>query len=110
MHELSLVEELVARCIGRTGGKPASLVRVRHASTVPLDGLEQAFTMLTLGGPLAGAVLEAEPFSVSLGCDCGFSGELGHDDLVSGSIACCPACGAVSTLPRTAELELVDVR
>ena len=39
-----------------------------------------------------------------------FEGALRHDDLIGGSVAVCPACGEVSTLRRTAELELLEVR
>ncbi|MGK2851166.1 MAG: hypothetical protein ACSLFN_09695 [Candidatus Limnocylindrales bacterium] len=35
---------------------------------------------------------------------------LSHDDLVGGSMAVCPSCGDVSTMSRTAELELLEVR
>ena len=38
---------------------------------------------------------------VELRCGCGFGGALGHDDLIGGSVAVCPACGEVSTLRRT---------
>lgn len=110
MHEVSLVADLVAQCERRTAGRPVQVVRVRYASSIPEAGLRQAFTMLTEDGPLAGAMLEAEPFDVLLTCACGFSGALGHDDLISASIAVCPSCGAVSTRARTAELELLEVR
>lgn len=46
----------------------------------------------------------------SLTCGCGFMGALGHDSLTSGFVAVCPDCGDVSTLRRTAELELLEVR
>ena len=110
MHEVSLVSDLVRECERRAAGRVVTTVRVRHASSIPDETLRQAFRMLTEEGPLATAALEAEPFDVLLDCRCGFSGPLGHDDLISSSIAVCPACGAVSTRPRTAELELLDVR
>lgn len=110
MHEVSLVAELVAQCERRAAGQPVKLVRVRHASSIPEAALQQAFRMLTEGGDLADATLQAEPFDVLLSCGCGFSGALGHDDLISSSLAACPACGDVSTRPRTAELELLEVR
>ena len=66
--------------------------------------------MLTEGGRLAEARLEAQAFDVKLKCICGFDGVLGHDDLIGGSVAVCPACGDVSTRQRTAELELLEVR
>lgn len=110
MHEVSLVADLVAECERRCAGQPVQLVRVRHASSIPEPALQQAFRLLTEGGSLAAATLEAETFDVHLNCGCGFAGALGHDDLISGSVAVCPACGEVSTLHRTAELELLEVR
>ena len=110
MHEVSLVAELVAECERRASGQPVRLVRVRHASSVPEPALRQAFEMLIEGGELAEATLETETFDVLLQCKCGFAGALGHDDLISGSVAVCPTCGDVSTLRRTAELELLEVR
>ena len=110
MHEVSLVADLVARAEERAGGQRVEFVRVRYATTIPEETLEQAFRMLTQDGPMAGATLEAEPFDVLLTCPCGFSGALGHDDLISASISVCPSCGAVSSRPRTAELELLEVR
>jgi Zn finger protein HypA/HybF involved in hydrogenase expression len=111
MHELSLVEQLIEECIRRTGGQPVSQITVRHASTVPADGLRQAFEMLSRGTSLEGAALDAQQFDARLHCACGFDGPLGHDDVISGSISVCPACGEVSTTgQRTAELELVDLR
>ncbi|HEX2755570.1 MAG TPA: hydrogenase/urease maturation nickel metallochaperone HypA [Candidatus Limnocylindrales bacterium] len=108
MHEVSLVAELVEICEQQAAGRRVDVVRVRHATTIPPEALEQAFRMLTDGGSLAGARLEAEPFDIELSCGCGFDGALGHDDL-AGSVAVCPSCAAVSTLHRTAELELLEV-
>ena len=110
MHEVSLVAELVEAAEARAGGAPVTLVRVRHATTIPEDVLRQAFDMLTETGPLSGAVLVAEPFDVELTCACGFAGALGHDDMVGASLAVCPSCGEVASLPPTAELELLEVR
>ncbi len=110
MHEISLAAELIAQCERRSAGQPVSFVRVRHASSIPEEMLQQAFRMLTEGGSLADATLEAEAFDVRLRCGCGFDGILGHDDLIGGSMVVCPACGDVSTQPRTAELELLEVQ
>jgi Zn finger protein HypA/HybF involved in hydrogenase expression len=109
VHEVSLVAELVGECERRSSGQPVVLVRVRHASSIAEPALQQAFRMLTRDGTLSAARLEAEAFDVELDCRCGFSGVLGHDDLIGGSVAVCPACGDVSTRHRTAELELIGV-
>lgn len=110
MHEVSLVAQLVDVCVERAAGAAVELVRIRHASTIPEPVLQQAFAMLTEGGPLAEARLEAEPFDIRLQCPCGFDGSLGHDDLIDGSVAVCPSCGDVTTRARTAEIELLEVR
>jgi Zn finger protein HypA/HybF involved in hydrogenase expression len=110
MHEVSLVAELITECERRSAGQPVQLVRVRHASSITGPALQQAFRMLTEGSGMADTTLEAETFEVVLSCGCGFVGALGHDDLIGGSVAVCPACGEVSTLRRTAELELLEVR
>lgn len=110
MHEVSLVAELIDQCERQSAGQPVTLVRVRHASSIPEDALQQAFRMLTEGGRLADVTLQAESFDVRLACACGFDGALGHDDLIGGSMAICPACGDVSKQLRTAEIELLEVR
>jgi Zn finger protein HypA/HybF involved in hydrogenase expression len=110
MHEVSLVAELISECERRSAGRPVQLVRVRHASSIAEPVLRQAFRMLTEGSRMADTTLESETFDVELRCGCGFEGSLGHDDLIGGSVAVCPACGDVSTLRRTAELELIEVR
>jgi Zn finger protein HypA/HybF involved in hydrogenase expression len=109
MHEVSLVERLIEECVARAHGGRVERVRVRYATTIPVEGMRQAFEMLSQGTSLERAVLEAEPFEVTLACACGFDGVLGHDDLISASVAVCPACGDVSTRQRTAELELLEV-
>jgi Zn finger protein HypA/HybF involved in hydrogenase expression len=110
MHEVSLVAELIGECERRSGGRPVQLVRVRHASSIAEPALRQAFRMLTEGSRMADTALETEAFEVGLRCACGFHGALGHDDLIGGAVAVCPACGDISTLRRTAELELLEVR
>jgi Zn finger protein HypA/HybF involved in hydrogenase expression len=109
MHEVSLVADLVDACQTLAAGRPVRRVCVRHASSIPGQALEQAFRMLTQDGVMSGARLEAQAFDVRLRCACGFDGALGHDDLISGSVAVCPDCGDVSIRPRTAELELLGI-
>ncbi len=110
MHEVSLVERLVEAAGEHAEGKAVAAIRVRHATTIPEPVLRQAFEMLTVSGPLAGAELEVEPFDVRLRCDCGFDGALGHDDVIGPTMAVCPACSTLSGIPPMAELELLDVR
>jgi Zn finger protein HypA/HybF involved in hydrogenase expression len=111
MHEVSLVAELVELCVRRAeqARTPVAAVRIRYATTIPEDGLRQAFEMLTKETPLAGAALEAQPFDRVLDCQrCGFHGALGHDDVV-GATAVCPRCDDVTALPPTPELELLEL-
>ena len=109
MHELALVEELVGIVERSADGRDVRVVRVRRATTIPDGVLEQSWTMLTEGGPLAEATLEVAPFDIRLACACGFDGPLGHDDIVPGSLAVCPSCGAISALPPEPELQIVEI-
>jgi Zn finger protein HypA/HybF involved in hydrogenase expression len=107
VHEIALTEALIASCLDEVGGARIERVVVRHASTVSEDALRQAFEMLTAEGPLAGARLETMRFERRLECPCGFAGTLGPEHEIGGSLAVCPACDAIHSAPRTAELELV---
>jgi hydrogenase nickel incorporation protein HypA/HybF len=109
VHEVGLVAEVVEVVERAAGGRPVERVRIRRATTIPEDVLEQAWTMLVEGGPLAGAVLEVTPFEIRAACACGFEGPLEHDDVVAQGIATCPSCGAVVTFPPTPELEIVEI-
>ena len=104
-----MVSELVAECERRAGDRPVEAVRIRVATTVSEDSVRLAFDAMTRAGPLAGAVLETEPLAVTLVCTCGFSGSLGHDDVV-GHMRVCPECGDISATEGTAELELLEIR
>ena len=110
MHEVGLVAELVDAAGVAARGGPASIVRVRYASTIPEDVLRQAWTMLVAGSPLEAAELLAEPFDVDLACPCGFDGPLGHDDVIGPGQAVCPSCSELRSIPMTPELELIEVR
>jgi Zn finger protein HypA/HybF involved in hydrogenase expression len=109
MHEVALVADLVEAATARVNGPKARRVVVRYASTIPADVFEQAWEMLTTGGPLDGAELDATAFPVDLACPCGFSGALGHDDVIGPGQAVCPACSELRSFPATPELELVEV-
>lgn len=110
MHEVGMVASLVDAALETAHGRPVSVVRIRHATTVPRDVLEQAWSMLVADGPLDGAVLEAEPFDVPLTCSCGFDGVLAHDDVIGPGQAVCPLCSEFRSIAVTPELELVEVR
>lgn len=110
MHEVSLVADLISACERHAAGRPVGLIRIRHASSLPEESLRQAFSMLTAGGPMASAILETEPFAVPMHCPCGFSDTLGHDDVISSSLAVCPSCGDLGARQRTAEIEVLEVR
>ncbi|HZD00993.1 MAG TPA: hypothetical protein VFA46_12630 [Actinomycetes bacterium] len=59
--------------------------------------------------PLGAAELELERVEPRLDCPCGFTGAVGHDDL-AGGFAVCPSCGALSSGPHGAELEVLELR
>lgn len=109
MHEVALVAELVDVAVARSGDRPAAVVRVRRATTIPDDVLRQAWEMLVVGTPLGDAILEVTPFEVRLACACGFDGVLEHDDVIGPSQAVCPGCGELRAIAPTAELELLEV-
>ena len=109
MHEVALVADLVEAAVARVEGPRAQRVVVRYASTIPVDVFEQAWAMLTAGGPLDGAELDATAFPVHLDCACGFRGALEHDDVIGPGQAVCPSCSELRSFPVTAELELVEV-
>ena len=108
MHEVSLVAELLEACERLADGAPVRRVRVRHASSLPPDTVRQAFELLTMGTPLAAAMLELSSFDVEVRCPCGFVGLRGHDDDLEPFLLC-PSCDGLVSRPRTPELELVAV-
>jgi len=110
MHEVALVGDLVDAAVEHAAGRPASLVHIRFASTIPEDVLRQAWQMLTTGTPLEHADLLADPVAVRLACDCGFDGVLEHDDVIGPGSVVCPSCSQLRSVPVTPELELLEVR
>jgi Zn finger protein HypA/HybF involved in hydrogenase expression len=109
VHELALVADLVEAAVARVEGPKAHRVVVRYASTIPADVFEQAWAMLTAGGPLDGAELDASQVPVRLACPCGFDDALGHDDVIGPGQAVCPTCSELRSFPVRPELELVEV-
>lgn len=131
MHELSLAEELVARCAELAGGRRVVQVRARASFGVDEQELSEAFLLAAAGGTgggggaggaaagaggalegaaggaLAGAVLELQLVPARLECPCGWAGEL-PDDYVVGHIGVCPGCGRAAELPGG--LEVVGLR
>ncbi|MGO8687777.1 MAG: hydrogenase/urease maturation nickel metallochaperone HypA [Candidatus Dormibacteria bacterium] len=107
MHELSLVQELVAECERRAQGRAVTGVQVRCPAGVDAEEVEECFAHLTADGRLAGAVLDIETVPQTLGCECGFTGEVGPDHC-AGHLVICPTCARVHEAP--AALELVAVR
>lgn len=103
MHELSVVEELVAKCSLLAQGRPVLRVWARCPSAMGTDELEECFAYVVgqLGqtgqSPLAGAQLRLETAPARLDCGCGYTGLVGEAD-VAGHMAVCPACGRVSDL------------
>lgn len=110
MHELSLAEELAARCAELAGARRVVAVKLRCGAGVDQEELAAAFALVAaspLVPALMGAALEVEGAAPTLSCQCGYSGQLGAEQ-VAGHVGVCPGCG------RPAELdggvELVSVR
>ena len=113
MHELSLVEELVATCCGRAGGRAVRAVLVRCPASVDAEELCECFAFAAnrlaasgLDPCLVAAELKVEPVPVHLDCACGYDGQLTEDHL-AGHMSICPRCGHVGEV--TDGLELVSI-
>jgi Zn finger protein HypA/HybF involved in hydrogenase expression len=113
MHELSLVEELVATCCGRARGRAVRTVRVRCPASVNAEELREGFAFAVhrvavsaTDSCLVAAELKVEPVPVHLACACGYEGRLTEDQL-AGHMSICPRCGHVGEV--TDGLELVSM-
>ena len=107
MHELSLAEELVARCTELAGGRQVLEVHARANFGLDKEEFSEAFPLAAAGGPLKGAVLELELVPARLDCPCGWAGQLPYD-FVAGHIGICPGCGRAAEL--SGGLEVVGLR
>jgi hydrogenase nickel insertion protein HypA len=112
MHEFGVVQELVERILEQTHGTKASRVteiRLRRGSTFKEEPLRQAFTMLSQGTPLEGAVLTVEEYRVEVRCSrCGRIRGIAADDLI-GHLFICPDCGQSQEIDEAHGLELIGV-
>lgn len=113
MHELSLVEELVATCCSRAGGRTVRTVRVRCPASVDAEELCEGFAFAAHRLAIAAtdrclvvAELKVETVAVRLACACGYRGQLTEDHL-AGHMSICPGCGHVGEV--TDGLELVSM-
>jgi len=102
MHELSLVEEMVSKCLALAHGRTVLEVRARCSDGIDAAEVSESFSFLVAGQGsaggdtcLTGARLALETVPAVLRCACGFNGELPHDN-VAGHLGICPECGHVS--------------
>lgn len=110
MHELSLAEDLVARCAELSAGRRVLLVRARCSAGTDPEELAAVFPVAARqqgGGELADAALDLEVVPARLQCPCGWAGELPEDNL-AGHIGVCPGCGQPTEL--AGGLELLGLR
>jgi Zn finger protein HypA/HybF involved in hydrogenase expression len=110
VHELSLVEELVAECHRRANGRRVLEVWARCPVSVDYGELSETFAVLAsqLPGPgeaplLRQASLKLMPKPLYLSCPCGFEGELGAGEY-AGHMGICPECDRVVELEAGLEL------
>ncbi|HTW10454.1 MAG TPA: hypothetical protein VME46_23315 [Acidimicrobiales bacterium] len=109
MHELSLVDELVATCLQLADGRPVLEVWARCPAGTDMDEVGEYFALLARSGPpgqgscLERAELRLEQRDVELCCTCGFTGALGPDD-IAGHIGVCPVCGRASEIRERLEV------
>jgi Zn finger protein HypA/HybF involved in hydrogenase expression len=110
VHELSLAEDLVAKCAERAGGRRVLTVRVRCSAGVDAEELSVVFPVAAkqyAGSELEHAALELDVVPTHLGCSCGWAGELPEDN-IAGHVGICPGCGHPTEL--SSGLELVGLR
>lgn len=94
VHELSIVQSLVALCeknAAAGGAKEVVRIEVRigRLSGIEPHYLQSAFEVYKAGTICENAELEIAVQSVVIECkSCGFGGELGENDFT------CPACGS----------------
>jgi len=110
VHELSLAEELVTKCLRWAEGRTVLEVRVRCSAAIDVDDLAEGFALLApqageLGGDasLRHAQLKIETVPVLFECSCGFAGEVGPERL-AGHVGICPRCDRVGEVPASMEL------
>jgi Zn finger protein HypA/HybF involved in hydrogenase expression len=110
MHELSLVDELVATCRSRANGRTVQEVWVRCPTTVNPAELSVGFAMaarqlaVSAGDPsLEAAELKLELVPVHLRCACGYEGQLSAEDL-AGHMSVCPQCAHIGEADACLEL------
>jgi Zn finger protein HypA/HybF involved in hydrogenase expression len=113
VHELSLVEELVAQCRAAAGGRRALVVWARCPAATDAEEVDECFGYLAeqlaaAGDPsLQGAVLRLETVASHIRCGCGYEGDL-DDGQVAGHMGVCPSCGRAGELDQP-PLELMGM-
>jgi hydrogenase nickel incorporation protein HypA/HybF len=90
MHEVGLVEAIVAAVRRRSGNRPVAAVRVRIGSLhrVKRFSIEQAFELATADTPLEGAALELVEIPITSRC-----GTCGAEHVGDEMVPVCPECG-----------------
>ncbi len=103
MHELSVVEELVAKCRRLARGRRVMRVWARCPEGMDTDELVECFDYVVAQlsqageGAFEGAGLRLETVPARIRCACGFEGRLVPED-IAGHMGICPGCGRVSEL------------
>jgi Zn finger protein HypA/HybF involved in hydrogenase expression len=109
VHEASLAEELVNQCATLAQGRPVLVVAVRCPPGMGSSELSYSFAVLAAqlaesgDGCLRQARLRLEEVPAVMRCRCGFSGELGPDN-IAGHIGICPDCVSADDLGSGLEL------
>ena len=111
MHEFSAVQAIVEGLVGqlkRQNINHVSEIRIRRNSAFPEDVLAFAFETLVRGTPLQTARLVIDTVDLEHECVCGRKQRITMDNR-TGHIYICPACGAISELGVTHDLEVIEV-
>jgi hydrogenase nickel incorporation protein HypA/HybF len=111
MHEFGVTETIIKQLLKQLDrDKITKVVKVtfRRSSAFSEEVLRQAYEVLSVNTPLAGAELIIDISVLHVTCDCGYSSEVNSEDLF-GHAFICPKCGAVREIAEAHDLELVEV-
>src|SRR5687767_6254864 len=111
MHEFGVTEAIVKRLLRQLErDQVTKVVRItfRRSSAFSEEVLRQAFDVLSVDTPLAGAELAVDISVLRVDCVCGLSYDVYSENLV-GHMFICPNCSAIREIAEAHDLELVEV-
>jgi len=110
MHDHAAVTALIDHVMaGDVPPADIAEIRIRAASSLSPEALEQAYEMLVLETPLRGSRLVVVSSSERRACSsCGGSWSVTPDDM-AGHLVVCPSCGAPSRIENGADIQVLEI-